>query len=71
MKRILLVLTLVGCATPKEVLEEKGRPAPIDCVKTAQYQKTCTDGAGVIWTCYTGNFKAECIATGQLMKEIP
>ena len=71
MKKILLVLALVSCTSAEEVLEAKGRPLPIDCVKTANSQMTCTDGIGVVWTCYTGDFKASCIATGQLLKEIP
>lgn len=68
----ILVALLVGCGDPPErvLIMKHRRPEPITCVNTGRDQQTCTDGAGLIWTCGTnGGNDATCINTGRLQWE--
>ncbi len=71
MFKVIFLLALVACQEPIEALREQGRPEPIKCVATAEYQETCVDGKHVVWVCKTGGRKAKCIVTGVLPAEIP
>lgn len=63
------LLSLFGCkpCSPEAHLRKKARPEPITCVSVSgsTNAKTCTDGAGVVWSCDT----SDCVATGTVPRE--
>jgi hypothetical protein len=49
---LLPLLCLIACGKgPEQVLIERQRPEPINCVFLSESAYLCTDGAGVKWIC--------------------